>query len=121
METSEVLILAARGSGNRTKIDLRGSFDQFWNAITTGTGIGPILSLLSIVGVALIAFALVKWAWDRRRGGGGGGQSSGAVWGALLVGALLSLPEILLPIFLTFLDVVVNGALKVWASANSGG
>lgn len=96
-------------------IDLSASWDTFWTAVSGPAG--PILSLLSVVGVLLVVMALVKWAWDRRRGGGGGmGQQSSAVWGALLVGSILSAPNILIPMLLLVMDVIANAGISVFNS-----
>lgn len=94
------------------KIDLSGSFQEFWDILKNSTGMSGILSLLQVIGVAIVVGALVKWVWDRRRGGGMG--NSGAIWGSLLVGALLSSPILIIPIALTFLDAVVNFAVEVY-------
>ncbi|GAB2733291.1 hypothetical protein [Nocardioides pakistanensis] len=106
---------AARNQSTSTDIDLSGAWDKFWGAITAASGADQIINLLGIIGVALVAMALIKWAWDRRRGGGGGmGQQSSAVWGALLIGAILSAPGVILPILLTFMDVIANAGISIW-------
>lgn len=94
-------------------VNLKGSWDSFWNAVEGQAG--PILTLASIFGCVIVVAAIVKWAWDRRRGGGGG--NSGAVWGALLVGCILAAPGVLIPIVLGFLDVVANAVIEVFESA----
>lgn len=95
-------------------IDLNGSWKTFVNAVEKGTGVGPILNVLGVVGVIIVLFAVVKWAWDRRRGGGMG--QTGNVWGALLVGALFAAPKTIIPIFLIILDLIANAVLRVWDS-----
>ena len=94
-------------------IDLNGSWGRFWGSITSTASIGRLMTLLSIIGVLIVAAALVKWAWDRRRGMSGGG-GSGAVWGSLLVGAVLSAPNLLIPIVLQIFDILVNSIAKIW-------
>lgn len=110
------LIPLAAGGG---QVHLKDNFNQFWSSLTGAAGMNGIVKLAAIVGVALVAWALIKWAWDRRRGGGAGGQHQG-VMGALLIGAILSAPSVLLPILLTFLDVIVNGGIKIYNSASGG-
>lgn len=101
-------------------VDLAGSWETFMAAIEGSAG--PILKLLGVIGVLVVVLAIVKWAWDRRRGQGGfgGGQSSGAIWGALLVGALLSAPTVVIPLVLEIFDVIANAAIDVFESAKNG-
>jgi hypothetical protein len=109
-DTTNTDVILAKGP-----IDLAGSWDSLWSAVTAGIGT-KLVDLLTIVGVAIVVMALAKWAWDRRRGGGGGGGSS-AVWGALLVGALLSAPGVILPIMLQIMDAIANAVYNVWKNA----
>lgn len=97
------------------EVDLSSAWDGLWNAITSGVGPG-LPRLMAAIGVALVAWAIVKWAWDRRRGGGGGG--GGGIMGALVIGAILAAPSTLLPIALTLVDGVANAGIKIWNSAN---
>ncbi|MGL5825514.1 MAG: hypothetical protein ACRCYU_11980 [Nocardioides sp.] len=99
-------------------VDLSGSWKTLYDAVSGPAG--PLLSLLAVVGVAIVVIALVKWAWERRRNGfsGGGGRDSGAVWGALFVGVMLSAPTVLLPILLTVMDLIANGAISIWNSSS---
>lgn len=101
------------------KIDLTGAWGTFFAAFETSVGVGRILTLLSILGVLIVVMALIKWAWDRRRGGGMG--QSGAVWGSLLVGALMCAPKILIPVFLFILDAVANAVYNVWLGTQGKG
>ncbi|GAA4033882.1 hypothetical protein GCM10023063_17180 [Arthrobacter methylotrophus] len=99
------------------KVDLQGGWDAFWGAITTG--FPGITTLMTVVGVCLVVFALIKWAWDRRRGGGMG-QGSQPLWGALVPGAILAAPAVLFPLLLSILDFVANIAIKLAQTATSG-
>lgn len=96
-------------------VNLTESWGTLWSAITAGIGPG-LPRLMAIIGVALVAFAIVKWAWDRRRGGGMG-KGGGGIMGALLIGAILSSPSVLLPIFLTIVDGVANAVIQIWNNA----
>lgn len=109
---SQVSTLATGRVGDGKTIDLAGAWDKFYNAVATGAGVKRLLTLMAIIGVALIAAAIVKWAWDRRRGLNGGG--SGAIWGALLIGAIMSAPDLLIPIVLQALDALINSVSKIW-------
>ncbi|KQP62877.1 hypothetical protein [Nocardioides sp. Leaf285] len=107
-------ITAMAGKG---PVQLESAFSDFWDTLVGATGFGAIEKLMSIVGVCLVVLAVLKWAWDRRRGGGMG--QSGAVWGALLVGAILSAPAVLFPVFLFILDTVANGVISIWNDAKN--
>lgn len=95
-----------------TEINLSPSWNTFWDAISAPAG--KLVTLASIIGVALIAFAIVKWAWDRRRGGGG---NSSALMGALLIGVILSAPDGVIPIVLNLFDMIANAVIGLWFSA----
>ncbi|HEX9229305.1 MAG TPA: hypothetical protein VF885_22125 [Arthrobacter sp.] len=95
-------------------VNLAGSWTKFWNAITAGYP--GITTMMSIIGVALVVFALVKWAWDRRRGGSMG-QGAQPLWGALIPGAVLAAPTVILPILLQLLDWLANIVLSMVQTA----
>lgn len=95
-------------------VDFRGGWDSFWSAIESAIG-SQAVNLLTIIGLALIVFAIFKWVWDRRKGGGGGG-GAGLIW-MIVAGAVLAAPQVLLPIALQIVDWIVNAAIRVWNSA----
>lgn len=98
-------------------VDLSSQWTKFWNTLKGAAGFSAVIDLAVFVGIALVAFALLKWAWDRRRGAGGGGRGSQGVVGALVIGLVLIAPDILFPIAFQIIDVVANAALKVWENA----
>lgn len=98
------------------KVDLGGSWDTFWDAVSGPAG--PILSLMGIIGVAIVVLAFGKWAWDRRRQGGGG--NTGGLWGALLIGVLLSAPSIIIPMVLSIFDIIANAGITVFNKGSKG-
>lgn len=100
-------------------VNLRSKWNEFWGAFKDSTGMDQIIALASFIGVGLIAWSLLKWAWDRRRGQGGGGRGGQGVMGSLVIGLVLIAPEILFPVALQIMDVIANAALKIWES--SGG
>lgn len=109
---------------NTDKIDLAGGWDRLWTSISGGEGIAQIANLATVVGVIIVVAAIVKWAWEKRRsgggggGGGGGGRPDGILW-ALLVGAILAGPNLILPMFLTVLDTLANAVINLWNSTGS--
>lgn len=99
-----VNIMAATPAKGASKVDLSGAWTGFWNTVTSSwTGLA---NMLTIIGLILVVFALVKWAWDRRRGGGM--QGSGALWGSLIPGAILLAPKVIIPLLLWFIDAIAN-------------
>lgn len=103
------------GQSADKELDLAGKWDEFWKAVSSDTGIGQITKVMAAIGVVLILFGFIKWAWDRRRGGGGMGNSGGVV-GSVLVGGLLCAPDVLLPFLLTIVDILVNALMGVFTS-----
>lgn len=96
------------------EVNLKGGWGTFWGAITAG--FPGITTLMTVIGVALVVFALIKWAWDRRRGGGMG-QGSQPLWGALVPGAILAAPAVLFPLLLGLLDWVANIVIQLTKTA----
>lgn len=97
-------------------VNLKGSWSSFWGAISGG--FGGLTTMLSIVGVGLVVVAIGKWVWDRRRQGGAGNHQP--LWGALLVGALLCAPTVLMPLLLTVMDAVANIGISLFKAAFPG-
>lgn len=96
------------------EVNLHSGWATFWGAITAG--FPGITTLMTVIGVALVVFALLKWAWDRRRGGGMG-QGSQPLWGALIPGSILAAPSVLFPLLLGLLDWVANIAIQLAKTA----
>ena len=88
-------------------IDLRGGWANLVAAINPSP---QLLTLLTVIGVAIVVLALFKALWDKRRGGGGGFTS--IIW-PLAIGAALAGPMIVVPILLWGADTVVNAALAL--------
>lgn len=91
------------------QIKLKDGWAGLWGAVEKAMGT-QFTTLLSIIGVALVVFALGKWLWDKRKGGGG--NSSALIWTAI-VGAALAGPQIVFPILLTFVDWIINAIINV--------
>jgi hypothetical protein len=95
-----------------TALDLVSSWTTFWDAISLGIS-GPVLTTITIIGVGLIVFSIVKYLWDKRRGQGG---KSSTVWWTLLFGGILLAPDTLIPILLRILQWAIDLGLKVLES-----
>lgn len=93
------------------KVNLKGQWSTFTGAL--GDSLNNLLSLLAVVGMLIVAWAFLKWAWDRRRGGGMG-QGAQGISGALIVGLVLSAPGFVIPQALGVFDIVINALVKLW-------
>jgi len=86
------------------------NFVSGWNQLI-GKIPGGVLTVLTIIGVALIVIFVAKWIWGRRRGGGGG--MSGFPWLAIIFGAILAGPTVTVPAILTILQALVNVVINL--------
>ena len=87
-------------------IDLSGGWDEVWSEVEST--LGDITTLMTVVGVVLVVFAIGSWLWERRRGGGMGGQGNSKLLWTGLFGAALAAPAVIFPIGLTLLDLFLN-------------
>ncbi len=90
-----------------SKMNLAGSWIKLWNPINSAAP--KVLSLVAAIGVGIIVISVCKFFWDKRRGGGGNTQ--GLLF-AVLIGAVLSGPNIILPLLLKLADAIVNVIMK---------
>lgn len=90
-------------------VDLSGAWSGLWSKVTGAAGIGDLVIFMTWVGVGLVVFAIVKWAWTRRRGG----ASSGSVGWPLLVGAALAAPNAVIPALLWLVDLLANAFVNI--------
>ncbi|MFC8797322.1 hypothetical protein ACFT2C_06290 [Promicromonospora sp. NPDC057138] len=93
-------------------IDLDGSWDVLWGSVIGASGMGRLADLASVVGVAMVVVSIVGWIWQRRRRGGGGGRNGGLIV-ALIIGAILAGPNVLLPRLLWIADALVNAFVSL--------
>lgn len=90
------------------KIDLVSAWSTFWSKIGASYTGTPIETVVTIIGIALIALTLLKFGWDKRRGGG---AKQSPIWWTLALGGLLISPNVLIPAILRALQWVINLAL----------
>lgn len=96
------------------KIDLGRGWDAAWASLTDGyPGLG---STLAFIGVAIVVLSLIQWAWAARRGRGQG-QAAKPVWGALIIGSLLTAPTVIVPLLLGILSTLINIVLSLFRGA----
>ena len=99
-----------------TAVKLEDAWKEFWGAIT-----GPAAGILKIatwVGVVIVVAAVFAWLFERKRGGGvmSGQKSQGLIW-AIVLGAVLAGPDLLIPLVLKIADWVVNTVTGLLSAA----
>ena len=90
-------------------VDLVSAWNVFWNTVS-GVITGPVQTTITVIGVGLILFSLVKYLWDKRRGNGG---KTSTIWWTLGFGGVLIAPTVLVPLLLSVLQWIINLVLKV--------
>ena len=97
-----------------SNIDLTSGWDTLWASIVGATG-QTFTNVLTVVGVALMIFAAGKWIWSRRTGRG----NSNDVTYSMVFGALLAGPQVVIPLILTFFELVINLGVGVFSGVVS--
>ncbi len=100
-------------------VDFTTGWNTLWGALKGAMPAG-MATLLSVFGVALLVGAIIKFFWDKRKNGGmGGGMGAGGlspVMWALVLGIFFCAPEIIIPIFLKFCEIVANFFVALFAN-----
>ncbi len=91
------------------------SWTSFWSTVSGATGMGPVIQLLSIIGVILAVFSLLVWLWEIRKAGGFGGakQSHHKLIFGFILGMALASPTIVIPVLLTLLQQIISGIVAI--------
>lgn len=96
---------------------LASSWTSFWSAISSATGMGPVISLLAIVGVLLAVGSLLGWLFAIRKSGGFGGEAVKKQHHKLIFGFILGMalasPTIVIPVFLTLIGQIISGVIAI--------
>lgn len=92
-------------------VDLAGAWSGLWGRVSGASGVSGLVTMMTWVGVAMVVFAIGKWAWSRRRGGAQAGQIG---W-PIFVGALLAAPNAVIPGVLWMVDLLVNAFINLLA------
>lgn len=92
-----------------TTVDLAGAWSGLWGRITSAAGISGLLTLVTWVGVGMVAFAIIKWGWSKRRGS----AQAGLLGWPLFVGAALAAPNAILPGVLWVVDLIANAVVNI--------
>lgn len=86
-----------------SKSNMAGAWAGVWSKITASVPQLPIL--LTIIALALVAFAAVKYLMQRRQGGGG--NNTVLIW-TLAAAAAFAAPGMLFPLVLKLADGFIN-------------
>lgn len=92
-------------------VNLASGWNTLWGAISSVIG-GPVMTLLTIVGVILVVGAIATYFFQKRRGGGAM-QGLGPVMWAMVCGAMLAAPQVIIPLALTLLDFAINTVIAI--------
>lgn len=92
-----------------------------WNKLVSVIP-GGLLAAMTVVGVAIIVIFVLKWVWDGRRGGGGTSMKT-FPWMAVIFGAILAGPQLVVPALLSLLQalLIVGVTLFKWFAGLLGG
>jgi|SRR5579875_1345756 hypothetical protein len=98
-------------AGTTNTVDLSSSWDKIWSSLSSSTGFSSLQWVITLIGIILILGSILRWLWSRRTGGGQGGHQH--VFWTIFVGAVLMLPDVLVPVLLTLVDVIINSIANV--------
>jgi len=83
-------------------------------ALQSAPGVTQILLILTYVGVIIVVLALLRWLWDIRKAGSFRGTGTHhKLFLSMMVGALLAAPTLVIPAFLTLLDLFTNAIIGI--------
>lgn len=83
---------------------LAGGWTTLWGALNQGE-FSKLMLIVTVIGVGLVVYAAGGFLWKKRKGGGG---DSKGLWIAVIIGAAMTSPNILIPVVLTILDLLIN-------------
>ncbi|MHB8318078.1 MAG: hypothetical protein ACYDEP_02430 [Acidimicrobiales bacterium] len=103
-------IFAAATTGTGGGANLAGGWQTINNAIQSALGSGTT-NLITLAGTLLVIVGVLGWLWERRKGGGSQGHQK--LFWTIILGAVLAGPGLLIPIFLTLADFIVNAVANL--------
>lgn len=93
------------------------SWTSFWSTVSAASGMGGVISLLSIIGVLLAVASLLGWLWEVRKSGGFSGatvkKSHHKLIFGFILGMALASPTIVIPVFLTLIGQIISGVIAI--------
>jgi hypothetical protein len=94
-------------------VNFQSGWNTVWNSVTAAVGT-QLTTLMTAFGVVLVAFAIIRWLWDRRRSGFQGNHSS-LLW-TFGIGAVLAAPEAIMPLLLGLADLITNAVVGLFGN-----
>lgn len=79
-------------------IDFSGDWTDFWSRVHLGIS-SDAQKLISWIALAIVVYALWRWVWAKHKGT----QSGNVMW-ALLLGAVIAAPNLIVPAVLEVID-----------------
>lgn len=95
------------------KVSVAAQWDEFWGTLTESNP--QITGILSFVGIAIAAWAVIRWIMDARNGGATR-AGKGPMW-LLFLGLALTAPGMVIPLVLSVFDIVANLVLGLVGGA----
>lgn len=95
---------------NNGAVNLSGSWDTLWNAITSGAG-PQFTAILSVLGVGIVVVSLLGFLFGRLRKKT---DNNGKLLIALAVGGVLAAPGVVFPLVLQLADLVINAIISLY-------
>ena len=105
--------VAAAATVAHHQVDLVKTWGTVWASVKHAGGYSQLSNVLTLVGTLLVVVSIARWIWSRR-GSGHPHPHSHVLW-TMAVGALLILPDAVVPALLTVADVVINAGIHLLA------
>lgn len=99
------------------KVDLSSGWSTLWSGLTGSGNMANVMKILTAIGVVLLLGSLLGWIWGKRKGGSLASGGAG-VFIVLIVGCILSAPNLLLPAVLGIIDGIGNGIAGLFTTFN---
>lgn len=94
--------------------DFRGGFDNFWSTLTSS--VPGLTTVMNIIGIILVVFAIISYLWQHRRGTNWSGGTQ-IITGSLVVGGALMAPGLILPLILGAFDWIIEFGVNLFSPA----
>lgn len=104
---SVIVPMSGRG-GSSSRVEFSKAWENFIGAAQSA--LGPILTLMAIIGVLMVIGSLAMWFFKKARGGGA--NTGGLMW-TMIFGAILAAPTVIIPVLLRIVDFAINTIASV--------
>ncbi|ARD42523.1 hypothetical protein [Actinomyces gaoshouyii] len=102
-------------------LNLKGGWNTILSAIEAATGSKALFTVLSVAGTVIVITAVMATLIAKRRGGQVfGGHDNSKITGAVIAGALLVAPKVVIPAALWVIDLVGNAVIQVLRNSGVG-